>query len=102
MEKYPDYVFNLEGDIKYMWMKEYYPVEYEKVKKYVAEGRWNIAGSAIDANDVNMPSSESQFRNLLLGQNFFKSEFNKKSNDIFYQIALGLVIPYQQLLCTLA
>lgn len=88
-EKYPDYVFNFEGAIKYMWMKEYYPAEYEKLKEYIAKGRWNIAGSSIDASDVNIPSSESQFRNILLGQNFYKSEFNKKSHDIFLPDCFG-------------
>ena len=89
IEKYPDYVFNFEGAIKYMWMKEYYPAEYNKVKKYIAEGRWFVAGGSIDANDVNIPSSESQIRNLLLGQSFFKTEFNKKSNDIFLPDCFG-------------
>ncbi len=88
-EKYPDYVFNFEGAIKYMWMKEYYPYEYETVKKYIAAGRWNIAGSSLDAIDVQVPSSESQFRNILLGQNFYKTEFNKKSSDIFLPDCFG-------------
>ena len=89
LEKYPDYVFNFEGAIKYMWMKEYYPADYEKLKEYIAAGRWNIAGSSLDAIDVNIPSSESQFRNILLGQNFYKSEFNKKSTDIFLPDCFG-------------
>lgn len=88
-EKYPDYKFNFEGAIKYMWMKEYYPAEYEKLKEYISLGRWNIAGSSIDASDVNIPSSESQFRNILLGENFYKSEFNKKSHDIFLPDCFG-------------
>jgi len=89
IEKYPDYVFNFEGAIKYMWMKEYYPYEYETVKKYIAAGRWNIAGSSLDAIDVQVPSSESQFRNILLGQNFYKTEFNTKSSDIFLPDCFG-------------
>ena len=89
LEKYPDYVFNFEGAIKYMWMKEYYPYEYEKVKQFIAQGRWNVAGGSIDANEVQVSSSESQFRNILLGQNYFKSEFGKKSNDIFLPDCFG-------------
>ena len=88
-EKYPDYVFNFEGAIKYMWMKEYYPTEYEKLKKYIAQRRWNIACSSIEASDVNVPSVESQFRNILLGENFYQSEFNKKSSDIFLPDCFG-------------
>lgn len=31
-QHYPNYVFNFEGGVKYNWMKEYYPLEYELVK----------------------------------------------------------------------
>jgi len=102
-EKYPDYVFNFEGAIKYMWMKEYYPAEYKKLKEYIAQGRWNIAGSSLEASDVNIPSSESQFRNFLLGENFYKSEFNKKSLDVFLPdcFGFGYTLPTIAVHCSL-
>lgn len=75
LEKYPDYVFNFEGGIKYAWMKEYYPYQYELIKKYIAEGRWHIAGSTWDATDPNIPSPESFTRNILYGQEFYRDEF---------------------------
>ncbi len=89
LEKYPDYVFNFEGGVKYQWMKEYYPLEYEKVKKFIAQGRWNVAGSAWDATDSNIPSPESFFRSILLGQNLYKKEFGIKSKDIFLPDCFG-------------
>ena len=70
-----NFTFNFEGAIKYMWAKEYYPAEYEKLKKFVASGRWNIAGAAIDASDVNIGSAESLIRNFLYGQSFYRKEF---------------------------
>ncbi len=87
--KYPSYVFNFEGAIKYKWAKEYYPEYYDTLKMFVAQGRWNITGSSLDANDVIVPSPESFFRNVLLGQNFYKKEFGKKSNDIFLPDCFG-------------
>ncbi|MDR1783107.1 MAG: alpha-mannosidase [Dysgonamonadaceae bacterium] len=92
MDNYPEYVFNFEGAVKYSWMKEYYPSEYEHLKKYVKSGQWNIVGSSWDANDPNMPSSESFIRNVLLGQTFYKNEFSKKSNDIFLPDCFGFGI----------
>jgi alpha-mannosidase len=89
MDHYPGYVFNFEGAVKYAWMKEYYPTEYERLKKYVKSGQWNITGSSWDANDPNMPSSESFIRNILLGQTFYKNEFGVKSNDIFLPDCFG-------------
>lgn len=88
-ETYPEYLFNFEGGIKYAWMKEYYPDQFKRVKKYVEEGRWNIAGSSWDANDPNMPSPESFIRNILYGQEFYKREFNKKANDIMLPDCFG-------------
>lgn len=88
-EKFPGYRFNFEGAVKYSWMKEYYPAEYEKLKKYIAEGRWNVAGSSWDACDPNIPSSESFFRNILIGQRFYREEFGKESNDIMLPDCFG-------------
>ncbi|MDP4237842.1 MAG: glycoside hydrolase family 38 C-terminal domain-containing protein [Bacteroidota bacterium] len=88
-EKYPDYVFNFEGGIKYKWMKEYYPDKFKKVKEYVRQGRWHVSGSSWDANDANMPSPESFFRNILLGQEFYKKEFGVQSKDIFLPDCFG-------------
>lgn len=88
-EQYPDYVFNFEGGIKYKWMKEYYPDKFEKVKEYIHKGRWHVSGSSWDANDANMPSPESFFRNILLGQQFYKKEFGVQSTDIFLPDCFG-------------
>ena len=88
-EQYPNYVFNFEGGVKYSWMKEYFPEHYEKIKKYIREGRWHISGSSWDANDANIPSPESFTRNILLGQQFYKDEFGVKSTDIFLPDCFG-------------
>jgi alpha-mannosidase len=88
-EKYPDYKFTWEGAIHYMWFKEYHPDEWAKVQQYVAADRWRLAGSWIDAVDVNMPSPESLFRQALYGQRFFRQEFNKVSRDIYLPDCFG-------------
>lgn len=89
LDNYPNYVFNFEGAVKYNWMKEYYPLEYERIKKYIQEGRWHISGSTWDATDTNIPSPESFFKNILLGQMFYKNEFGVKSTDIFLPDCFG-------------
>lgn len=89
LEKYPDYIFNFEGGIKYAWMKEYYPNHYERMKKFIDEGRWKVCGSTWDANDANIPSPESFIRNVLYGQQFYQDEFNVKGTDIFLPDCFG-------------
>ncbi len=89
LEKYPDYVFNFEGGIKYYWMKEYYPFQYELMKKYIKEGRWHVTGSTWDATDTNIPSPESFTRNILYGQHFYRDEFGVQGTDIFLPDCFG-------------
>jgi len=89
LKTYPNYVFNFEGAVKYSWMKEYYPAEYEQMKKYVANGRWHLTGSSWDANETVIVSPESWLRNVLLGQNYYRSEFGKESTDVFLPDCFG-------------
>ncbi len=88
-EKYPHYRMNFEGAFRYKLAKEYYPDLYEKLKGYIAEGRWNVAGSTWDAMDANVPSSEALMRQVLYGNGFFEKEFGKKSTDIFLADCFG-------------
>jgi alpha-mannosidase len=87
--KYPDYVFNFEGGIKYRWMKEYYPHRWELIKEYINQGRWHVTGATWDATDPNIPSIESFTRNILYGQHFFRDEFGVESTDIFLPDCFG-------------
>jgi len=87
--RFPNYIFNFEGGIKYYWMKEYYPDQFEKVKEYVRAGRWHVTGSSWDATDVNIPSPESFTRNILYGQLFYQDEFNVRGTDIFLPDCFG-------------
>ena len=88
-ETCPKYKFNFEGAVKYAWMQEYYPEEFKKVRDYVRSGQWNIAGSSWDATDPNMPSPESFIRNILYGQEFYRREFGKTSDDIMLPDCFG-------------
>lgn len=88
-EKYKDYRFNFEGSYRYELMEEYYPDLFEKVKRYVKEGRWNVTGSAYENGDVNVPSPEALFRNILYGNGYFEKTFGKTSADIFLPDCFG-------------
>jgi alpha-mannosidase len=88
-EQYPDYTFTYEGAIHYMWFKEYHPQDWATLQKYVASGRWRLAGSWINAVDVNVPSPESLMRQALYGQHFFRQEFNTVSRDVYLPDCFG-------------
>jgi alpha-mannosidase len=89
LEKYPAYVFNFTGARRYMMMKEYYPEDYDKVKNLIAQGRWNVCGSAVDEADANLISPESVIRHILYGNGFFEKEFGKRSVDYMLPDCFG-------------
>lgn len=88
-EQYPHYTFSFEGAFRYMLMKEYYPDRYQTMADYIAQGRWQVAGSTLENGDMNVVSPESLIRQALIGNNFFEDEFNKRSTDIFLPDCFG-------------
>jgi alpha-mannosidase len=88
-ETFPDYVFSFEGAFRYMLIKEYYSAEYERLKSYIAKGRWRVTGSWVDAADVNVPSFESLVRQSLYGNGYYRQEFGKTSRDVFLPDCFG-------------
>lgn len=88
-EKYPEYTFNFEGSYRYELIEEYYPALFEQLKAYIAAGRWVPAGSCYENGDVNVPSPEALFRNILYGNGYFRERFDKPSRDIFLPDCFG-------------
>lgn len=87
--KYPKYVFTFTGALRYEMMKEYYPVKFERVKQLVAEGRWHVGGSSMEEGDVNAPSPESIFRQVLYGNQWFRQHLGKESVDYMLPDCFG-------------
>lgn len=88
-EKYPHYIFNFTGANRYRLMKEYYPADFERLKHYVAAGRWFPAGSSMEEGDVNSPNAESIFRQVLYGNQFFRREFGIASEEYMLPDCFG-------------
>ena len=81
IEKYPNYRFNFEGAFRYALAEEYYPKHFEYLKELIKSGKWNVAGSSYENGDVNIPSPEALFRNIIYGNGYFKEKFGKESCD---------------------
>lgn len=88
-EKYPHYIFNFTGANRYRLIKEYYPADFEKLKQYVAAGRWFPAGSSMEEGDVNSPNAESIIRQILYGNNWFRAEFGIASEEYMLPDCFG-------------
>ena len=88
-DKYPHYVFNWTGANRYRLMKEYFPADYARMQQYAAAGRWFPAGSSIEEGDVNLPSAEGIFRQVLYGNDYFRKDFGKASNEYMLPDCFG-------------
>jgi alpha-mannosidase len=88
-EQNPNYVFNWSGASRYQMIQEYYPEKYEELKQWVAAGRWYPSGSSWVENDVNVPSTESIIRQLLMGTQYFQKEFGKESREFMLPDCFG-------------
>jgi alpha-mannosidase len=88
-DKYPHYIFNFSGANRYRFMKEYFPEDFAKLKKYVDNGRWFPAGSSMEEGDVNAPSAEAIIRQILYGNNWFRKELGKSSAEFMLPDCFG-------------
>ena len=79
MEQYPEYIFMSSQPQLYEYVKEDHPEVYERIRKRVAEGRWETEGGMWVESDTNIPSGESLVRQFLFGKRFFKEEFGVDS-----------------------
>ncbi|MCG3137578.1 MAG: hypothetical protein HJJLKODD_01424 [Phycisphaerae bacterium] len=89
IEQYPHYIFNFSGANRYRLMKEYYPDEYEQLKRYIAAGRWFPCGSSVEECDVNCISAESLIRQVLYGNQYYRREFGRDSAEFMLPDCFG-------------
>ena len=89
IEKYPEYVFGASQPQHYQFTKEHYPELYEKIKKAVADGRWEPQGGMWVEADCNLTSGESMIRQFLHGKNFFMDEFGFDVKNLWIPDVFG-------------
>lgn len=89
LERYPDYVFGASQPQHYAFVKAHYPALYERVKKAVAEGRWELQGGMWVECDCNLTSGESLIRQFLHGQNFYRQEFGAGVRNLWLPDVFG-------------
>ncbi|WP_308637506.1 alpha-mannosidase [Paenibacillus silvisoli] len=98
IEEYPDFIYTQSQPLLYAFVKEHDPALYEKVKKAVADGRWELVGGMWVEPDLNIPSGESLVRQMLYGQLFYRDEFGKSSHIEWLPDTFGYCASLPQLL----
>ncbi len=75
INQYPDYVFGASQAVLYDFVKERQPELFEKIKKAVADKRWEIQGATWVEPDCNLSSGEALVRQFIHGKNYFMDNF---------------------------
>ena len=89
MDKYDHYTFLQSQAQLYEYVKEDYPDIYAQIQQRVKEKRWEPAGGMWVECDCNLASGESLVRQILVGKNFFKEEFDYESEYLWLPDVFG-------------
>lgn len=98
MERYPDYKFGQSQPQLYAFVKEHYKNLYQRIRKAVAEGRWEPVGAMWVEADCNLPSGESLVRQILHGKRFFMEEFGLETDVLYLPDVFGYSAALPQIL----
>jgi len=89
MRQYPEYYFLHSSPQLYKFLKEDYPLLFERVKEKIAEGRWEITGGMWVEADTNLTSGESLVRQFLFGKRYVRREFGREMNVLWLPDVFG-------------
>ena len=98
IEKYPGYVFGASQPQHYVFVKERYPELYEKIRKHVKDGTWELQGGMWVESDCNLTDGESMVRQFLYGKNFFMDEFGEDVRNLWLPDVFGYSAAMPQIL----
>ena len=98
MEAFPDYTM-LQSQVSiYKYIEQVDPPLFDKVKKYVAEGRFEPVGGMWTEGDGNLSGGEAICRSFLLGQRYLYDHFGKTAHVGWLPDNFGHISQLPQLL----
>jgi alpha-mannosidase len=89
-DKYQNFRFCFaQANILKMFLSQH-PELNGKIKKLISENKIEIVGGMISIPDTNLILGESIVRNILLGLDYYKKEFNKRPDIGWFMDAFGM------------
>ncbi len=89
IRKYPEYRFGASQAQLYAFIKEDYPELFQRIKRAVKAGQWELQGGMWVEADANVISGESMIRQFLHGKNFFMDEFGVEVKNLWLPDVFG-------------
>jgi len=75
MDEFPELTFSRGGAATYEWIQQADPDMFERIRRRVEEGRWEIVNGWWVQPDCNLPCGESFIRHCLYGKRYFREKF---------------------------
>jgi alpha-mannosidase len=98
MDEFPDLIFSQSQAAIYHLMEEVEPEVFEKIRRRVAEGRWDVTASTWVEGDLNMASGESLVRQTTCALNYVEEKFGVTPRVCWCPDTFGHPWTYPQIL----
>ncbi len=89
IEKYDEFIFGISQPQMLIWLEKDYPDVFERIKKYVVEGRIEVQGGMWVEADTNITGEESLVRQMLYGKKYWLETFQKDVRSLWLPDVFG-------------
>jgi len=80
LDEYPEFIFTCSTSWYHRQVEMLAPALWDRVRRFVAQGRWQLVGGMVVQPDCNLPSAESFDKQLELGQRYFERAFGRRTS----------------------
>ncbi len=98
MDRYPEHVFAHSQASQYEWLELRQPGLFERVKKAIKAGQWEVVGSMWVEADCNLTGAESLVRQFLYGRRYFREKLGVETEDMWLPDVFGYSAAIPQIL----
>jgi len=98
MRQYPEYCFLHSSPQLYQALEREYPALFDRVKRMVRAGRWEVSGGMWVEPDTNIPNGESLVRQILLGKRYCRATFGVDTAVLWLPDVFGFCWSLPQLM----
>jgi len=96
-EEYPELVFAFSQAQQHAWVRDNYPVVWDRLKKAVAAGNIVPVGGMWVESDTNLPGGEALARQFIHGKRFFLDEYGIDTQEVWLPDSFGYTAALPQL-----
>jgi len=89
LEEDPELTFIRGESIIYEHVERYDPETFERMRKLIEAGRWDVVGGTYLQSDTNLPATETFARLFLHGQEYFRSRFARCPEVAWFADSFG-------------